>query len=739
MVIDELSAERFNEANAAFRAGEWQKALEGYEQTLSKAPEFIQAYFGRARCLVKLGELMPAREAFATVLRAEPENYSAWLEAGHLCRQMGEMEQAAGAYHRATSVNENRYEAWLSATRLLEELGREEEAAFTLQQAQQSAGNTSPDALRTMWHMLGRYRMESGDLVRSLVALRQALAIARQDTDIVVRRDDASEILIDIGELLLKDNQKERALSILTEASQSERESTLTRLGEVSFRYNMWQEAIEVSRKNLELHPKSSLAHWNLAHLLSECWQMGEAEKVLAQAEAMAPMPNADTMRGHMAGRLGDADTSLEYYQSYRAKNPKDHSVASSIAMCALYCDSLDAVQVADLTRELFEPLGENARSIESFVRQPMVADDGTRRRIRLGIVSADFHYQHPVNIFMQPILREMDKEKFEIFIYFTGISRDEQTHILQNRMEHWREVTHLNDRQLARQIDVDEIDILMDLSGHTGNNRMAMFAKRAAPVQVTHLGYPGSTGTPNMDWILGDDIVTPKEHDALYSEKVARLSGVVFCYAPEVEYPYPNYTQEHAKRPLTFGSFNNISKLTPHTLGLWARILKELPESRLVLKSPSFGDPRAIETFKERLGALGIAENRLEFRGPVGLSDMMAEYADIDIALDPVPYNGGTTTLQAMWMGVPVVVKEGEHFVSRMGASFMSAAGMEDWVAANDNEYVSIAVAKAKDRKGLLKLKQGMRKQQLLRPQWDIVKHTRSMEKVLMDMMDNT
>lgn len=440
-------------------------------------------------------------------------------------------------------------------------------------------------------------------------------------------------------------------------------------------------------------------------------------------------------MRGQMAGRLGDADTALVHYQAHRAQHPQDTGIASSIAMCALYCDSLDAPQVASLTRELFAPLGEGARRQDSFVRAPLVGSDGQTRRIRLGLVSADFHFQHPVNIFMQPVLRELDRARFEVFLCFTGISSDAQTHLARSRVDHWVEATHLNDRQLAKQIDADAIDVLMDLSGHTGHNRMAMFAQRAAPVQVSYLGYPGSTGLPHMDWIIGDAVVTPPEHDALYSERVARLPGTVFCFAPEVDYPYPDHGPAHAERPLTFGSFNNVPKLTPHTLRLWARILAELPEARLVLKAPSSADAAAQSVFRERLQALGVAAERVVFRGPVGLSDMMAEYADIDIALDPVPYNGGTTTLQAMWMGVPAVVKEGAHFVSRMGASFMRAAGLDDWVAADDDAYVAIAVTKGRDRQALLQLKQGLRQRQLASPAWDVTQHTRNMEDALAAM----
>jgi predicted O-linked N-acetylglucosamine transferase (SPINDLY family) len=333
----------------------------------------------------------------------------------------------------------------------------------------------------------------------------------------------------------------------------------------------------------------------------------------------------------------------------------------------------------------------------------------------------------------MQPVLRELDTAKFELFMYFVGDSHDEQTALARTRTEHWVEVGTLNTTQLAKRIDADEIDVLLDMAGHTSQHRMQLFAQRAAPVQMTYLGYPGSTGVPNMDFILGDEVVTPNGCASLYTEQVLRLPGTVFCYAPQEDYPFPKYDLKTAKRPLTFGSFNNVPKLTPRTLKLWAAVLRAVPGSRLVLKAPSFSDEAAKRIFADRLKDLGVDLGRVEFRGPVGLTDMMAEYADIDIALDPVPYNGGTTSLQAMWMGVPVVTQMGAHFVSRMGASFMTAAGLPEWVAKNDDDYIAVAKKMAKDRKALLKLKLGLRARLVKRPAWDVVAHTRAFEQALL------
>ena len=401
--------------------------------------------------------------------------------------------------------------------------------------------------------------------------------------------------------------------------------------------------------------------------------------------------------------------------------------MCSSAAMSSLYCDTLVAQEVSDLHRKLFAPLGENARTKESFKNSRDI-----KRKLKIGFVSADFHHQHPVNIFMQPVLARLNKDQFETTVYFTGVTYDDQTHQAKKRVGRWVECAIWNDEQLARDIEKAQIDILIDLSGHTSMHRMSLFAKRAAPVQVSFLGYPASTGVPNIDWIIGDSVVTPIGCESLYSEKIVRMPNTVFCFSPELEYPYPEYNETHQTRKLTFGSFNNVPKLTPHTISLWSKILHAVPESKLLLKAPSFLNKGAKESFIKRFESNGIDASRLEFRGPVGLFSMMLEYGDVDIALDPVPYNGGTTTLQAMWMGVPVIVKEGNNFVSRMGASFMKAAGLSDWVAKDDEEYVKIAKEMASDRKKLYELKKSMRDKLLKSSAWDIDLYTRDFESSL-------
>lgn len=742
VTLPEAPAEAFfNLGNVLLDLGRWEDSATAMRQALALNSEMLGAMMQLARCEVKLDQLEGARMHFEAILQIDSNNFSAWLEYGHVFRAQGATKPMLQAYQRAANCSPQRWEGFLTLTRSLEEVGQWDLAAVNYQRAMSLAGasaaevaadtktSLSPQSrVRAVHWRMAKYRLERGDVARALESMRQTLMAARiEHQSHPIAPDETAEMQIDLGDILMRLGMTQEAHRAFEKASIATSEATLVRLADLSFRYNLWKEAQEVLKRNVELHPKSALALWNLAHSYAESWQMDDAMATLAKAEAIAPQPGAASMRASVAGRTGDVETALKLYKSLADAEGPFSRMRSSAAMSSLYSDQLSAAEVASLHKELFTPMGEGCRSVASFQNQ---REPG--KCLRVGLISADFHHQHPVNIFMQPVLARLNRNAFEVTIYFTGVSYDDQTQLARSRAAHWVECTRLNDAQLARRIEDDGIDILIDLAGHTSLNRMAMFAQRAAPVQITFLGYPSSTGVPNIDYLVADPIVAPVGSEPLYSEMVVRLPHTVFCFSPEIDYPYPVYGKEHTLRPLTFGSFNNVPKLTHHTLALWARVLAAVPNSRLLLKAPSFQDDGAVKAFKARLSALGVAEDRVEFRGPVGLSDMMAEYADVDIALDPVPYNGGTTTLQAMWMGVPVVVKAGNNFVSRMGASFMTAADLSDWVAKDDDAYVAIAVKQASDRKALLKLKQGLRKRLQSLPGWDADIYARDFENLL-------
>lgn len=718
----------FNCANAVFDAGGYAEALERFEAILARNPLLEAAAIQAARCAVKLAATARAEALFRQVLAQNASQFTALLELGNLLRHQGELAAAEAHYRLAIQAEPQRYEAHLALARLLEERGELDGGGAHYHLAVLACAGQAEALSRLHWQM-ACFRLERGAATSALDALRQALLVGRL-ADPALDPNLRCEQQITLGEILMRLGLVELAHRAFERASTATAEDTLVRLADLSFRFNLWQEAQDVLRRNLELHPESAMARWNLAHVCVESWQLGEAEELLRQAEAIQPIAGATSMRASMAARLGQADRALELYCGLARQEGPGSAMASSAAMASLYCDHLSADQVADLHRQLFASLGQGARPAEAFRngREP-------ERRLRLGLVSADFHHQHPVNLFLQPVLARLNRRDWHVSVYFTGGSVDEQTRLARQRVDRWRQVGHLSQQQLAGWIEADGIDILVDLAGHTSDQRVGLFAQRAAPVQVTYLGYPGSTGVPNIDWILADPIVAPPEDDCQFSERVARLPHMVFCFHPEVEYPLPVFDDSFLERPLTFGSFNNVVKITRVTVRLWSLVLQAVPESRLLLKAPSFKDEGAIRHFEERFAAEGIGAERLEFRGPVGLDQMMAEYADVDIALDPFPYNGGTTSHQALWMGVPLISRRGHNFVSRMGASLLTAAGLEDWIADSDQEVVAIAVEQSRDRRALLELKRGLRARLCQRPGWDIEAHVGAMEQVLRQM----
>jgi tetratricopeptide (TPR) repeat protein len=346
------AVQAFNEANAAYRNGDWEPALAQATQSLAHHAGLVPAWLMKARCLVRLSQWMPAREAFAQTLRLDPNNYSAWLEAGHLCKQMGELGQAAAAYQRAMDAVPARHEAYLAMARVMAQQGNTALADRAYNEAVQAAAAKDSDALRQVHWLMGQYVLELGHAQESLGCFNEALKATKADNAEALT-NLAAEIQMDAAKAWLRVGNRDKAMRLLTLASGATQEATLSRLAALSFRNNFWQEAIEISRRCVALFSQSPWAHWNLAHLLAECWQMEEAELVLQQAEALAPMPGARSLRAAVAGKVGDADTALALYLELAKSQGVDSGYASSAAMSSLYSDTQSAQQVADLHREL--------------------------------------------------------------------------------------------------------------------------------------------------------------------------------------------------------------------------------------------------------------------------------------------------------------------------------------------------------------------------------------------------
>lgn len=722
------AAAAFNAANAAFREGRFPEALEAASRAVARAPELVSAHVLKARALRRLGDDSAARVAYEAALATDPQSFDALLELGNVLRGLGAVEDAAARYTAAMAARPTDARPALALARLLEEQpgpDPAERAAVAFQKALDRAG-AGPEPVPAMAGLcrgMARFRMERADLPRALESLRQARLLARSGAL-------APLIDVDIAEVYLRLGMMDEAQALMERLSASEDPSLLRALAQLAYRFNFWSEAVAILSRWTVLRPDDAQAHLDLADMQVKAWLLEDALTSLNRAEASGAAPSVACAALHasIANRMGDAETALGLYEGLAAEGKE--SFASNAAMSLLYADSVTPQEVAERHRALFASWGQDARTRDSFC-----ADPNSDRPLRIGMVTGDLHHQHPVNIFMQPLLARWDHARLPLTIYNMGSTVDDQTRLARRRAGSWRDVSTA---LLPARVEADQIDILIDLAGHTAGRALRAFAKRMAPVQASFLGYPGSTGVPNIDWLIGDPVVTPPEADHLCSERVMRLPNTVFCFAPEVDYPLPDFAA-NIGRPLTFGSFNNIPKLTPRTIQLWANVLHAVPGSRLLLRAPSFKDASAIARFCRLFAEHNIDAARLIFRGPVGLDVMMQAYCKIDIALDPVPYCGGTTSLQALWMGVPVLTMLGGQFVSRMGASFMTAAGLTDWVARDDADYVDKAVAVAQDKAALLALKRGLRDQLLAQPGWNSKRYAEDFGAALRHMWNQT
>ena len=462
-------------------------------------------------------------------------------------------------------------------------------------------------------------------------------------------------------------------------------------------------EAERCYRLAIKRRPAYAQAMSNLAALLIDGLRHTEASEWAGRAAAIQPdyAPALNNLAIALT-RQGRAEEAVEAYRRCVAAAPRRWQLWSNLLVGMHYLpdvppDELFAMHV-HVGRGISE--GLDAPAPHANRRDP-------ERRLRVGYVSADFR-MHSVAHFALPILQNHDRAAVEVFGYADVASPDAITERAKSMADAWRPIGGLSDDAVARAVRQDAIDILVDLSGHMPG-RLAIFARKPAPVQVSYLGYPDTTGLPAMDYRLTDSVADPAgAADRLATETLVRIDPCAWCYAPAQ--PTPDVAIPRGDS-ITFGSFNVLAKLSTPTLQTWAAVLREVPGSHLKIKTFGANEPAAREQFARRMRAQGIEPARFALLDhQTDASEHLARYAEIDIALDPFPYNGTTTTCEALWMGVPVVTLAGTTHAGRVGASLLGAVGLRELIAADRDDYVRIAVELASDRHRLAALRRELR-----------------------------
>ncbi|MDN2708729.1 glycosyltransferase [Janthinobacterium sp. SUN118] len=383
-----------------------------------------------------------------------------------------------------------------------------------------------------------------------------------------------------------------------------------------------------------------------------------------------------------------------------------------------------------------FEQALRFGKAVTAYAAQPFhrwaCRKDPTR--LRIGIVSGDLR-RHPVGYFLESLLASLNSETVELIAYPTVVKVDELTNRLAPHFSAWRPIHDKTDEAAAAMIDADGVHVLLDLSGHTAENRLSLFAWRPAPVQATWLGYFATTGVAQIDYLLGDRFVAPPGEADQFTETLWRMPDSYLCFtAPEFDLavaPLPALENGY----VTFACFNNLGKMNDDVVAVWARVLQQVPDARLFLKNPQLGDAGVRTHTLARFAAHGIPAVRLRLEGPSSRQELLATYQQADIVLDPFPYPGGTTSMEALWMGLPIVTRKGDRFLSHLGESVLHNAGLPDWIAADDDAYVAIAVQKAGDLASLAALRGGLRAQVLASPLYDAPRFARHFEDAMWGM----
>ncbi len=567
-------------------------------------------------------------------------------------------------------------------------------------------------------HVLGLLAYRDHRLGDADGHLEAAVAGAPTQAELHANR---AAILRKLGRLGDAEASARRALEL-----EPERVAAHNNLGNILRDVGRYDESADCYRAAIRIAPDFADAWVNLAWVLALAGHARKAEEAAKQAIA-CDTTNADAHNNlglalMRQGRLAEAEASLRHALVLRPDFALAHS---NVLFCMNYRPDASPEGIFSEYRRW-----DRQHALPLLPAQPgFNLDRSPGRRLRVGYVSPDFR-QHAVALFAEPLLAAHDRSVIELHCYAEVPAPDAVTERFHSIADHWHSTVGLSDAELAEQIRRDRIDVLVDLAGHTASNRLLTFARKPAPVQVTWLlGHGYSTGLSAMDAFLADSELAPPGADGLFSERVIRLSRIPLAYAPPAEMPDVAPLPALANGCITFGYFGRTVRLNDGVLVTWARILHAVPGSRLVLNNAPFAEPAGREQMSARFAALGIDPARLELVHTSPQTRTWAAYGEIDIALDPFPHNAGTTTIEALWQGVPVVTLAGRPTVGRFGAAIMHAVGLDDWVTSNAELYVARAIAAAADIDALVRMRAELRPRFAASPLRDAARLAREME----------
>lgn len=619
--------------------GNSEKAIDLQRRACKTVDATPEMHFNLGNALRQAERLDEARQAYETAIQLKPDFPLAFVAMAIVVQHTVGYAQAARYFQQALDLDQSLWRAWQGRAEATLQTGAPEEALADLNKAAELA----PQQL-SVWRLLAQTLAAQGDL--GAVQQQQLIRACQRWADL---DKNVTQPLAEIANRCWEAKRHELSINALREAAKRDPDDAAI-LSTLAFRLSEVHhvtEALEYSQRALAVMPENKDMQALPAKLMLLAGDATGATKVL--------------------GDLYQQDATA----AYEGRN---------WLFSSLYDETLKAERVTARHRRVASAWSGSAH------RSTRKARDGADRRI--AFLSPDLAGDHPVAQFIEPVLASFREQGQTVFVYSTTDKEDAVKQRMQTMTTEWHDVAELDDAGLAELISEHEVDVLIDLAGHTKGGRLSVFGYRPAPIQACWLGYPYTTGHPGCDYLLVDRIVCPPVYSGLYTEQLR--------YLPDCVFPVPKLPDEVPvgcpDGPLTFGNFGALQKITPKTYALWLRVLEALPDSRLILKNGSFADTRIKEQFARRLIDDGIGACRFELLPPTAFNHMLGEYDKVDMVLDTLAYNGGTTAFHALWMGVPTLTLPGDKFCNRMGASIMVTYSDAPMSVADEKSYIAMA-----------------------------------------------
>ena len=716
-----------NIGNALVLKGDLTGAVDAFRVALKHKPDYAGAYFNIGNAVLNDKQFESAADNFRRAIAIQPDYAKAHCSLGIALTYLGQLDEAISSFRNALRIDPNLYEAHVNLDHVLIELynkanilagsGQQKEAVEIYRQVLK----VKPD-LPEAHYNLGISLLALGEQQDAINSFHQALNL---NPEFAEAHCNLGVGLSGLGQNIDAIASYRRALELAPNFVEAH-----NNLGLVLKEVGQYDNAISSYRLALKINPDYAGAHNNLGHVLKEVGQYDNAISSYRLALKINPdLAEAHNNLGNELNDLCQLASAVQHYHNALKLKPEYTEAHSNLLLALNYTDKQTHEYCLDQARQFGRVASRKVTarfSSWSYATQPT--------RLRVGLVSGDLR-NHPVGYFLEDLLTHLDPARIELIAYPTNHREDELTARISSRFSSWAPLYGKSDEAAARMIHADGLHILMDLSGHTAHNRLPLFAWKSAPIQVSWLGYFATTGVAEMDYLLADETGVPESHRSQFTESIWYLPDTRLCFStPEFDVPVTPLPAM-SNGMITFGYFQKLAKLTDDVLETWGRIFTALPNARLRMQCLQLHESSQNDLLQKRMLQHGINPAQVSMHGPTHRKAYLEAHAGIDMILDTFPFTGGTTTCEALWMGVPTLTLAGNSLLARQGASLLLSAGLGDWVTTNKEEYISRAIALAGDKSHLAKLRATLRQQVLTSPLFDAPRFARNLENALWGM----